>query len=124
MLSKVSSSYGENSKGKTSFDHHKAMFGLLAMTRTVASLYKYGSFETFSRLKLHFVHTHSKLIHTLFDSQFRHWTISTPVPGVYVMNKEQRVEVIDEYCKQKNNTVRLNENKYMVQIADDGPKSP
>lgn len=70
LLSEVSSSYGENSKGKTSFDHHKAMFGLLAMIRTTASLYKYGSFETFSRLKLHFVHTHGKLIHTLFDSVF------------------------------------------------------
>ncbi|CEJ03243.1 hypothetical protein RMCBS344292_17231 [Rhizopus microsporus] len=170
LLSEVSSSYGENSKGKTSFDHHKAMFGLLAMIRTTASLYKYGSFETFSRLKLHFVHTHDRAI--------RHWTMPTPVPGVYVMNKEQRVGVIDEFRKQKNNTVhfvtftltlasaleetmgmldvlkdehdkketerrfeknvpcssllelvcpqivRLNENKHMVQIADDGPKSP
>lgn len=70
LLSEVSSSYGENSKGKTSFDHHKAMFGLLAMIRTIASLYKYGSFETFSRLKLHFVHTHGRLIRTLFDSVF------------------------------------------------------
>lgn len=70
LLSEVSSSYGKNSKGKTSFDHHKAMFGLLAMIRTIAILYKYGSFETFSRLKLHFAHTHGKLIHTLFDSIF------------------------------------------------------
>lgn len=70
LLSEVSSSYGKNSKGKTSFDHHKAMFGLLAMIRTIAILYKYGSFETFSRLKLHFAHTHGKLIHTLFDSVF------------------------------------------------------
>ncbi|CEP16520.1 hypothetical protein [Parasitella parasitica] len=99
LLSEVSSSYGENSKGKTSFDHHKAMFGLLAMLRTIASLYKYGSFETFSRLKLYFVHTHDRAI--------RHWTMSTPVPGVYVMNKEQRVGVIDEFRKQKNNTVHF-----------------
>lgn len=65
-------SYGENSKGKTSFDHHKAVFGLLAMIRTIANLYKYATFETFSRLKLHFVHTHGKLIHALFDSGFDH----------------------------------------------------
>ncbi|KAL9549080.1 hypothetical protein MBANPS3_005370 [Mucor bainieri] len=83
LLSEVSSSYGENSKGKPSFDHHKAMFGLLAMIRTIAGLYKYGSFEAFSRLKLHFVHTHDRAI--------RHWTMSTPSPGIYVMNKEQRV---------------------------------
>ncbi|CAO3642241.1 unnamed protein product [Mucor fragilis] len=99
LLSEVSSPYGENSKGKTSFDHHKVMFGLLAMIRTIASLYKYGSFETLSRLKLHFVHTHDRAI--------RHWTMSTPVPGAYVMNKEQSVGVIDEFRKQKNNTVHF-----------------
>ncbi|KAL7322607.1 hypothetical protein PS15p_211586 [Mucor circinelloides] len=36
LLFEVSSSYGENSKDKTSFEHHKAMFGLLAMIRTIA----------------------------------------------------------------------------------------
>ncbi|KAG1453616.1 hypothetical protein G6F56_007524 [Rhizopus delemar] len=99
LLSEVSSSFGETSKSKTSFDHHKAMFGLLSMIRTIVSLYKYGSFETFSRLKLHFVHTHDRAI--------RHWTMSTPAPGVYVMNKEQRVGVIDEFRKKKNNTVHF-----------------
>ncbi|CEG64209.1 hypothetical protein RMATCC62417_01227 [Rhizopus microsporus] len=44
LLSEVSSSYGENSKGKTSFDYHKAMFDLLIMIRTIAGLFKYGSF--------------------------------------------------------------------------------
>ncbi|KAI8363893.1 hypothetical protein BD560DRAFT_333803, partial [Blakeslea trispora] len=110
LLSEVSSSYSENSKGKTSFDHYKAMFGLLVMIRTIASLYKYGSSETFSRLKLHLVHTHDKLVRTLFDSIFdsiRHWTMSIPVPGVCMMNKEQRVGVIDEFRKQKNNTVHF-----------------
>ncbi|KAI9322925.1 hypothetical protein BX666DRAFT_670795 [Dichotomocladium elegans] len=47
-------------KGKTSFDHHKAMFGLLASLRTIASLYKYASFDSFEQLKIHFIHTHSK----------------------------------------------------------------
>ncbi|KAI9278956.1 hypothetical protein BDA99DRAFT_428601 [Phascolomyces articulosus] len=60
LLSEVSSSFDENAKGKTSFDHFKAMFGLLVMLKTIASYYKYSSFKTFSKLKLHFVHTHSK----------------------------------------------------------------
>jgi hypothetical protein len=33
--------------------------------------------------------------------------MSTPVPGAYVMNKEQSVGVIDEFRKQKNNTVHF-----------------
>ncbi|CEP18245.1 hypothetical protein [Parasitella parasitica] len=99
LLSEVSSSFGENSKGKTSFDHHKAMFGLLAMVRTIASLCQHSSFDTFFKLKLHFIHTHDRAI--------RHWTMSTPSPGVYVMNKEQRVGIIDDFGKQKNNTVQF-----------------
>lgn len=60
LLSKVSLSFNENTKEKTSFDHYKAMSGLLVMLRTIADLYKYASFATFSKLKLHFIHTHSK----------------------------------------------------------------
>ncbi|KAI7851335.1 hypothetical protein BDC45DRAFT_538414 [Circinella umbellata] len=97
LLSEVSSSFDENSKGKTSFDHHKAMFGLLTMVRTIAGLFKYSSFETFSKLKLHLIHTH--------DCAIRHWTMSTPAPGLYVLSKEQRVDIINESKKKKNSTV-------------------
>lgn len=60
LLSEVSSAFGENNRAKTSFDHYKAMFGLLMMLRTLARKYKYASFSTFKNLKVHFIHTHSK----------------------------------------------------------------
>ncbi|KAG0769223.1 hypothetical protein G6F62_005472 [Rhizopus arrhizus] len=37
LLSEVSSAFAENNKGKTSFDHYKAMFGLLMVLRTLAT---------------------------------------------------------------------------------------
>ncbi|CEP09793.1 hypothetical protein [Parasitella parasitica] len=46
-----------------------------------------------------------ELIYT-HDQAIRHWTMSTPVLGVYGMNKEQLVEVINKYNK-KNSTVHF-----------------
>ncbi|KAI9033716.1 hypothetical protein CLU79DRAFT_691975 [Phycomyces nitens] len=85
LLTEVSSAFNSNDKGKSSFDHYKAMFGMLAIIRTLAQLYSKASFDVFSRLKIHFLHAHNNII--------RHWSMSTQAPGVYVMNKEQRVEV-------------------------------
>ena len=36
LLTEVSNGFGSNSNGKSSFDHHKAMFGMLVMLRTLA----------------------------------------------------------------------------------------
>ncbi|CAO3680004.1 unnamed protein product [Rhizopus microsporus] len=79
LLTKVSSAYSSNDAGKTSFDHYKAMFGVLAMIRTVAQLYDKASFNT--ELKTHFLHAHGNSI--------RHWSTSTQALGI----KEQRADV-------------------------------
>ena len=60
LLTEVSSGYGSNEAGKISFDHYKAMFGMLAMIRTAAQLYDKASFKTFTKLKIHFLHAHGK----------------------------------------------------------------
>ncbi|KAG0928310.1 hypothetical protein G6F57_013565 [Rhizopus arrhizus] len=85
LLTEVSSGYGSNEAGKISFDHYKAMFGMLAMIQTVAQLYDKVSFNTFTKLKIHFLHAHGNFI--------RHWSMSTQAPGIYIMTKEQRVNV-------------------------------
>ncbi|KAI9496390.1 hypothetical protein BDB00DRAFT_881992 [Zychaea mexicana] len=79
LLTEVSNGYGSNNSGKSSFDHYKAMFGMLAMLRTLAQKYSKASFNTFQKLKVHFLHGHGYAI--------RHWSI------VFVMHKEQCVEV-------------------------------
>ncbi|EIE91084.1 hypothetical protein G6F46_009389 [Rhizopus delemar] len=85
LLTEVSSGYGSNEADKISFDHYKAMFGMLAMLRTVAQLFDKVSFNTFTQLKIHFLHAH--------DNSIRHWSMSTPAPGIYTMTKEQSVNV-------------------------------
>ncbi|KAI9488980.1 hypothetical protein BDB00DRAFT_771479 [Zychaea mexicana] len=85
LLTEVSSGYGSNDASEISFDHYKAMFGMLPMMRTLAQLYDKASFKTFSYVKIHFLHAHGHSI--------RHWSMSTQAPSIYVMNKEQRVDV-------------------------------
>ncbi|KAL7318307.1 hypothetical protein PS15m_004541 [Mucor circinelloides] len=85
LLTEVSSGYGSTEAGKISLDHYKAMFGMSAMIRTVAQSYDKASFSTFTKLKIHFLHAHGNSI--------RHWSMSTQSPGIYIMTKEQWVNV-------------------------------
>ncbi|KAI7880819.1 uncharacterized protein EV154DRAFT_540078 [Mucor mucedo] len=141
LLTEVSSGYGKNEAGKISFDHHKAMFGMLAMIRTVAQLCETASINTFAKLKIHFLHAHGTAI--------RHWSMSTQAPGIYIMIKEQRVDVPISFSEKDitilpficffktlagqrpqnlssiiNPTIiRLNEGKHTSIVAEHGPMS-
>ncbi|KAG0171798.1 hypothetical protein DFQ28_004777 [Apophysomyces sp. BC1034] len=89
LLTEVSSGYNSADKSKVSFDHYKAVFGMLAMLKTLAQQFSQATFGTFSKVKVHFVHAHG--------TAFRYWSMSTPAKGVYVMVKEQRVVVPVEF---------------------------
>lgn len=54
LLMEVSLAYGDNDKGKTSFDHYKAMVRYATLLRTLPDHVKLAKFETFSRIKVHF----------------------------------------------------------------------
>ncbi|KAL0075193.1 hypothetical protein J3Q64DRAFT_1621372, partial [Phycomyces blakesleeanus] len=41
------------------------------------------------------------------DRTICHWTMLTPVPGIYAMNKEQRVGSIDKFRKKENKTIQF-----------------
>lgn len=56
LLLETSSSFGSTDKTKSSFDHHKGLFGILSMLKTVADEFYLASVGTFSKLKLFFVH--------------------------------------------------------------------
>ncbi|KAI9470783.1 MAG: hypothetical protein EXX96DRAFT_491183, partial [Benjaminiella poitrasii] len=88
LILEVSSALDQATQGKIDFDHSKAMFGMLAVLKTVAGKYDYGSFESFTKIKIHFIHVYGNSSHVI-----RHWTMRTPEPGVYVMTKEQRATI-------------------------------
>lgn len=69
LLTEVSSGYGKHDNRKVSFDHYKAMFGLLAMLRTLADRFQKATFKTFTKMKVHFLHAHGKQGYCLFVPQ-------------------------------------------------------
>ncbi|KAL9551135.1 hypothetical protein PS6_005149 [Mucor atramentarius] len=56
LLLETSGSHENNDKVKINFDHHKAIFGVLAMLKTIADEFRFASVKTFQHLKLYFVH--------------------------------------------------------------------
>ena len=60
LILEVSSALDQATQEKINFDHSKAMFGMLSILKTLASKYKYGSFESFKKIKIHFIHVYSK----------------------------------------------------------------
>ncbi|PHZ09865.1 uncharacterized protein RHIMIDRAFT_239980 [Rhizopus microsporus ATCC 52813] len=55
-LLETSSHFGREDKAKSSFDHHKGLFGGLSMLKIIADKFSYGLIEAFSKLKVLFVH--------------------------------------------------------------------
>lgn len=58
LILEASSSLSRTSQDKIAFDYTKAMFGLLAILKTLACKYSHGSFESFKKIKVHFIHVH------------------------------------------------------------------
>ncbi|KAG2201989.1 hypothetical protein INT47_000528 [Mucor saturninus] len=73
LLSEVSSAFVENNKAKASFDHYKAMLGLLMILKTFAKKF------------------------TSSTSIVNQAICPTPSPGLYLMNKEQKVEILEKF---------------------------
>ncbi|RCI03271.1 hypothetical protein CU098_011385 [Rhizopus stolonifer] len=154
LLSEVPSAFAKNDKGKTRFDHYKAIFGFLMMLRTLARKYKYASFNSFKNSKFYFIHTYNHIIrHWNFERKsecvipFMNFTISLGVSLVETMNAlsvlskgydkvlKKTYFGIDEGGTYDNThvsllefvspvLVRLNENKHKYKVAEEGPQSP
>lgn len=62
FLMENSGNYGNCTKHKASGDHHKAVYGVLGMLKTIADTYRYAKLDTFQKLKVFFLQTRGKLI--------------------------------------------------------------
>ncbi|KAI7858097.1 hypothetical protein BDC45DRAFT_434229 [Circinella umbellata] len=85
VLLETSNSYDDTTNKKVNFDFHKGMFGTVAMLKTIADKYNYASFDSFKKLKLYFIHAHTK--------HLRLWSISCPVPNLFVINREDKCSI-------------------------------
>ncbi|KAG2196235.1 hypothetical protein INT47_007662 [Mucor saturninus] len=105
LLTEVSSGYGLKEVAKISFDHYKAMFGMLAMIRTVAQLCEKASFNTFAKLIIHFLHAHGKQCHQT-------------LVNVNTGTRPQKLSSIINPT-----IIRLNEGKHTNIVVEHGPMS-
>lgn len=56
LLLETSGSFTNLDKTKTNFDHHKGVYGLLSMIKCIADDYRFGSVDTFMKIKAYFIH--------------------------------------------------------------------
>ncbi|EIE76714.1 hypothetical protein RO3G_01418 [Rhizopus delemar RA 99-880] len=55
LLLETSGHFKNDDQTKISFDHHKALYGTLAMLKCVSDTYKFGSMKTFQKIKIFFL---------------------------------------------------------------------
>ena len=60
LLVEVSGCFNNKDKVKLNFDHHKGMFGALAMIKSIADQYEYASVDQFEKVKVFFLNAAGK----------------------------------------------------------------
>jgi hypothetical protein len=61
-VTEISGVFKNTDRTKINYDHHKAMFGVLSMLKTIADAMKYASLNIFEKIKIFFIHASGKLI--------------------------------------------------------------
>jgi hypothetical protein len=78
LLLETSNKFGCMEKPKISFDHHKGLFGFLAMLKAIADEFPFASMKTFYQCKVIFIHVSGKInsFTYLFSSVFLSYIIN------------------------------------------------
>lgn len=86
LLLETSHHFGSTNQPKSKFDHHKGLFGALAMLKTIADEYQYGSFARFEKIKVYFVHATDRTVYL--------WSMSLALEGsIYDLWLEDSLEI-------------------------------
>lgn len=67
LLMETSSFFGSKDRCKHSSDHHKGVYGVVAMLKTIGDSFEFGTISTFKRIKVFFLHAAGKIHY--FSSQ-------------------------------------------------------
>lgn len=89
VLLEVSGPYKCDDESRFTKDHVKAGYGLVAMLNEIANTYKFASFDTFSAIRVYFIHAKNQ--------KLRFWSFEMPAPGLYVLNLLDSV-IIPDNC--------------------------
>lgn len=58
----TSGSFANKDKNKGKLDHHKGVYGALAMLKCIADDYQYAKLKTFAKVKVFFLHAVGKIL--------------------------------------------------------------
>lgn len=89
LVLETSGPYENTDRVKLKFDHHKGMFGMLAMLKTIADEYHFASVENFSKFKVFFLNGADKELHL--------WSISFKEEGIFDLWREATLEIKPEF---------------------------
>lgn len=62
VLVETSGSFSNKDKNKLKLDHHKGVYGALAMLKCIVDDYSYASLKSFSKVKVFFLHGAGKVL--------------------------------------------------------------
>ncbi|KAG2197833.1 hypothetical protein INT47_009714 [Mucor saturninus] len=97
IVVKTSGHFGNTDRVKLKFDHHKGMFGMLAMLKCMAGKFYLTSVEKFSKVKVFLAGA---------DEQLHLWSISYKEEGIFdlwreaTLNLKPEYDDVDEYLTQ------------------------
>ncbi|ORY97066.1 hypothetical protein BCR42DRAFT_430472 [Absidia repens] len=80
MLLETSNAFECRDKGKISFDHHKGVFGTVAMLKTIADYYSYATTDQFAKIKVFFIQAAGDQLHL--------WSLCYKENGIYDLWRE------------------------------------
>ncbi|CEP16965.1 hypothetical protein [Parasitella parasitica] len=86
LLLETSGCFANNDKSKVNFDHHKGVYGMLAMLKSIADDYYYASLDSFMRIKVYFLHAADEHLHL--------WSVSYQEEGIFDLWREAAVRIL------------------------------
>ncbi|KAL7325886.1 hypothetical protein PS15p_208310 [Mucor circinelloides] len=88
LLLETSGSFTNLDKTKTNFDNHKGVYGLLSMIKCIADDYRFGSVDTFMKIKAYFIHAADERLHL--------WSVGYRNEGAFDLWREASVHILPD----------------------------
>ncbi|PHZ17125.1 uncharacterized protein RHIMIDRAFT_253084 [Rhizopus microsporus ATCC 52813] len=85
LLLETSGYFDNKEKIKLNFDHHKGMFGCLAMLKSIADEFEYASIDKFKRVKVFFLNAAGSYLHL--------WSLSYGENNLFDFFRERHLHI-------------------------------
>ncbi|KAG1443354.1 hypothetical protein G6F56_010698 [Rhizopus delemar] len=89
LLLETSGSFSNKDKNKGKLDHHKGVYGALAMLKCIADDYQYATLKTFVKVKVFFLHA--------VDTKLHFWSICYQNGGVFDLWREADIQIKPDF---------------------------